>query len=107
VRKEAVLSSQIEGTQATLVDLFRHEAEKTSKEKTSPDVVEVCNYLNALSVFLKRHRAEYYRLLNEIRAVGDFEAWDKFFLEGIAVTAPEAVATTRAFAFSRCCRKNP
>jgi Fic family protein len=226
VRKEAVLSSQIEGTQATLVDLFRHEAEESSNGDTSPDVVEVCNYLNALtyardemkkqhglplsmrllneahrkllkgarghskqpgdirksqnwiggtrpgnavyvppppnslpdllsdlekhfhegsslpalvraalihahfesihpyldgngrigrllvtlllehwglmsspllylSIFLKRHRAEYYRLLNEIRAVGDFESWIKFFLEGVAVTAQEAVATTR------------
>ncbi|MFC1610656.1 Fic family protein [Myxococcota bacterium] len=49
VRKEAVLSSQIEGTQATLVDLFRHEAEEPPKAATSPDVVEVCNYLSALS----------------------------------------------------------
>ncbi len=226
VRKEAVLSSQIEGTQATLVDLFRHEAEETSRAETSPDVVEVCNYLAALSyarkelkkerglplsmrllnethklllkgargqsrrpgevrtsqnwiggtrpgnavyvppppdklpglladfekyihadsdlpplvraalihaqfesihpyldgngrigrllvtlllehwgllsspllylsIFLKRHRAEYCRLLNEIRDVGDFESWVRFFLEGVAVTSEEAVNTTR------------
>src|SRR3989338_1645299 len=47
VRKEAVISSQIEGTQATLVDLLAFEAE----EKTTPnaDVEEVCNYLNAIT----------------------------------------------------------
>ena len=47
VRKEAVTSSQIEGTQASLVDLFRFESESGS----SPDVEvqEVCNYLDALS----------------------------------------------------------
>lgn len=46
VRKEAVISSQIEGTQATLVDLLAYEAEHA----TSPnaDIEEVCNYLEAL-----------------------------------------------------------
>ena len=47
VRKEAVISSQIEGTQATLIDLLTFEA----KHETVPDadVEEVCNYLEALS----------------------------------------------------------
>jgi len=47
VRKEAVISSQIEGTQATLIDLLTFEAE----HETAPDaeVEEVCNYLEALS----------------------------------------------------------
>ncbi len=31
VRKEAVISSQIEGTQATLIDLFEYEAEQTTR----------------------------------------------------------------------------
>lgn len=48
VRKEAVLSSQIEGTQATLIDLLTFEAERdASPAKT--DVEEVCNYLDALT----------------------------------------------------------
>ncbi len=50
VRKEAVLSSQIEGTQATLVDLLNYEAEAGAD--TAPpndDVEEVCNYLDALT----------------------------------------------------------
>ena len=47
VRKEAVISSQIEGTQATLIDLLTFEA----AHETAPnaDLEEVCNYLDALS----------------------------------------------------------
>ena len=47
VRKEAVLSSQIEGTQATLMDLLNYEAGETPP--SNADVEEVCNYLDALS----------------------------------------------------------
>lgn len=48
VRKEAVVSSQIEGTEATLDDLFTFES---TPEGTKPgaDVEEVCNYLEALA----------------------------------------------------------
>ncbi len=48
VRKEAVVSSQIEGTQATLVDLLTYEADE-SAGPPSADVEEVCNYLEALA----------------------------------------------------------
>jgi Fic family protein len=51
VRKEAVLSSQIEGTQATLTDLLTFEAnqENASEVSEDPDVEEVCNYVEALT----------------------------------------------------------
>ena len=51
VRKEAVLSSQIEGTQATLVDLLTFEAQGGAEQNGAPnaDVEEVCNYLDALA----------------------------------------------------------
>jgi Fic family protein len=225
VRKEAVVSSQIEGTQATLVDLFEYEAAKDERRPVE-DVREICNYLDAikyvraelrrskglplstrlfheahrklmrgvrgankqpgevrrsqnwiggtrpgnaafvppppeevarllgdfeeylhtkdalpplvriglahvqfetihpyldgngrigrllitillehwqllsapllyLSLFFKRHRAEYYRLLGEVRRRGDWEAWTDFFLEGVATIADEAVAAAR------------
>jgi Fic family protein len=225
VRKEAVISSQIEGTQATLIDLLEYEAEQTTKV-AGDDVHEVCNYLDAiryargqinsarglplsirllneahrrlmrgvpgankqpgeirrsqnwiggtrpgnavfvpappeelatlladlekflhannglppliriglahvqfetihpyldgngrigrllitlllehwkvlsapllyLSLFFKRHRAEYYRLLGEVRRSGDWEAWINFFLEGAARIADEAVIAVR------------
>ena len=48
-----------------------------------------------LSLFFKRHRAEYYRLLNQIRIEGDWEAWISFFLEGVAVIADEAADMAR------------
>lgn len=51
VRKEAVLSSQIEGTQATLLDLLTYEALEDDRRAPPPnaDVEEVCNYLDALT----------------------------------------------------------
>jgi Fic family protein len=54
-----------------------------------------------LSLYFKRHRAEYYRRLNAVRIDGDFENWLKYFLEGVAVIADETVATTqRLFALT-------
>jgi len=47
VRKEAVISSQIEGTQATLRDVLTFEA--TQKTDRPDDVQEICNYLDALA----------------------------------------------------------
>ena len=47
VRKEAVLSAQIEGTQATLMDLL--EVEASGEEPTDADVGEVCGYVSALN----------------------------------------------------------
>ncbi len=224
VRKEAVISSHIEGTQATLMDLFAYEAAGKAESSETDDVQEVCNYLDAiacarkqvkspkglpisvrhlcethrrlmkgvrgaekipgeirrsqnwiggtrpgnaayvpppphavgelltglehfihgeselpplrraglchaqfetihpyhdgngrigrllialllehwkllrepllyLSLFFKRHRAEYYRRLDGVRGQGDFEGWLAFFLEGHAVVAEEAVGT--------------
>jgi len=228
VRKEAVLSSQIEGTQATLIDLLTFEAQQGASSSAAPnaDVEEVCNYLDALaysraeladpkglplsmrllgetherlmrgvrgaeklpgdvrrsqnwigasrpgnaayvpppphilgevlsafekylhggdslpplvragllhvqfetihpyldgngrigrllvtlllehfelltkpllylSLFFKRHREDYYRRLNAVRALGDWEGWLDFFLDGIATIADEAVASAR------------
>ena len=49
-----------------------------------------------LSLFLKTHRADYYRLLQEVREHGHWEAWLDFFLTGVAETANQAFnAATR------------
>lgn len=48
-----------------------------------------------LSLFFKRHRAEYYRRLSAVRTEGDWEGWTNFFLEGVATIADEAVAAAR------------
>ncbi|MCT8269117.1 Fic family protein [Afifella sp. JA880] len=49
-----------------------------------------------LSLYLKTHRADYYRLLQEVREHGAWEAWLDFFLAGVAETANQAFeAATR------------
>ena len=48
-----------------------------------------------LSLFLKSHRGDYYRLLQEVRSTGRWEAWLEFFLTGVAETAEQATETTR------------
>ncbi|MTH79114.1 Fic family protein [Paracoccus aestuariivivens] len=49
-----------------------------------------------LSLYLKTHRADYYRLLQEVRQYGNWEAWLDFFLTGVAETANQAFdAATR------------
>jgi len=49
-----------------------------------------------LSLYLKTHRADYYRLLQEVREHGNWEAWLDFFLAGVAETANQAFeAATR------------
>lgn len=53
VRKEALLSSQIEGTQASLEDIIQYE-ENILEADSPDDVEEVVNYINALRHGLER-----------------------------------------------------
>lgn len=53
VRREAVLSSQIEGTEASLVDLLEYEAQAEQAERRV-DVREIANYIDALRFGLDR-----------------------------------------------------
>lgn len=55
VRKEAVLSSQIEGTQSSLQDLLAAEAQILSPDRPK-DVDEVVNYVTAMNYGLERLR---------------------------------------------------
>lgn len=69
VKKEALLSSQIEGTQASLEDLF--EFESGMKPENINDVAEVVNYVRALNYGMERLQ-EFpmsLRLIKEIHAV--------------------------------------
>src|SRR5205823_5925476 len=68
VRKEAVVSSQIEGTQASLIDLLAYEA--GAPDEPTDDVEEVSNYLAALAYARQQLRSAKdlplsTRLLNE------------------------------------------
>jgi Fic family protein len=48
-----------------------------------------------LSLFLKKNRDEYYERLQRIRTHGEWEAWLRFFLEGVVEVAASATDTTR------------
>ncbi len=48
-----------------------------------------------LSDFFKRYRQEYYDRLNAFHEKDDIEGWLRFFLEGVAVTAEQAVETSK------------
>tara|TARA_R110002111_G_scaffold67833_2_gene110304 strand:+ start:10607 stop:11764 length:1158 start_codon:yes stop_codon:yes gene_type:complete len=52
VRKEAVITSQIEGTQATLGDVLEFEA--TEQTDRPDDVEEICNYIEAITYARKQ-----------------------------------------------------
>jgi Fic family protein len=71
VRKEAVLSSQIEGTQSSLSDLLLYESEE-SPGVPLDDVQEVSNYVAAMTHGLTRLKDGFplsMRLIKEIHAV--------------------------------------
>ena len=70
VRKEALLSSQIEGTQSSLSDLLLYESEATPQVPLD-DVREVSNYVAAMELGMQRLREGLPisgRLLNEMHA---------------------------------------
>ena len=72
VRKEAVLSSQIEGTQSSLSDLLLFESDEVPGVPLD-DVREVSNYVGAMQYGLKRVRNDEFplssRLLQELHAL--------------------------------------
>ena len=65
-----------------------------------------------VSLFFKKHRHEYYELLNRVRTRGDWETWIDFFLKGIRAVADDVIDTsTRLYQLVTCDRehllKNP
>jgi Fic family protein len=70
VRREAVLSSRIEGTRATLTDLYAYESAQLSFLEPGNDVREVYNYVRALEYGLERVKTlpVSLRLIREIHA---------------------------------------
>jgi Fic family protein len=71
VRKEAVLSSQIEGTQSSLSDLLLHESGEAPSVPVD-DVTEVSSYVAALEHGLKRVKEGFpvsLRLIREMHAI--------------------------------------
>ena len=71
IKKEALLSSQIEGTQASLEGVLEFEADLTPKGENTDDIKEVINYQKAMNYGISRLK-EFpmsARLIKEIHAV--------------------------------------
>jgi len=68
IRKEALLSSQIEGTQSSLSDLFLFENEALIAGDID-DIRDVSNYINAMTIGLERLRKELPLSLRLIRDI--------------------------------------
>lgn len=66
VRKEAVLSSQIEGTQSSIADLMLFEATDAPGVPQDGDVVEVSNYVKAMTHGLNRLQRDAFPLSNRL-----------------------------------------
>ena len=45
-----------------------------------------------LSLYFKRHQAEYYALLSQLRDHGDWELWLRYFIDGVTWTAGDCIA---------------
>ena len=65
IRREAVISSRIEGMQSTLSDLMLFELTQVPGVRVD-DVVEVSNYVSALEHGLRRIREDYFPLCNRL-----------------------------------------
>jgi Fic family protein len=46
-----------------------------------------------ISLYFKTHRKEYYDLLQTVRMWGDWEAWLRFFFQGVKETSEQAIQT--------------
>ncbi len=70
LRREAFLSSRIEGTRASLIDLYLYESSQLPSLETSRDVIEVHNYVRALEDGLARLKIlpVSLRLMREVHA---------------------------------------
>ena len=96
-RREAVLSSRIEGTVASLSDVFKYEA--VSKRRASDgDTAEVFNYVRALEYGIQRldNLPISFRLVNELHEIlmagvrGENRSPGRFREEQVWIGAPES-----------------
>ena len=108
VRREAVLSSRIEGTQADIADLYAYEAGQYQFEAIHPFLdgngrigrllisllLADWNLLPLpllyLSAYFERRRQDYYNLLLGVSERGAWHEWVMFFLRGVAEQAVDA-----------------
>lgn len=97
VRKEAVLSSQIEGTQSTLDDLLKYESEQTQGIPVA-DASEVSSYVAALNHGMERIKEGFplsLRLIREIHKILLTNSRGKTKLPGEFRTSQNWIGGTR------------
>jgi Fic family protein len=97
VRKEAVLSSQIEGTQSTLNDLLQYES-ALSVGDTVADVSEISSYVSALNRGLQRITEGFplsLRLLREIHQILLIDSRGRERMPGAFRTSQNWIGGTR------------
>jgi Fic family protein len=105
LRLEAVLSSRIEGTRASLEDLFIYEGTQLSFFETAGDVREVHNYILALEYGIQRIKTLPVsgRLIKELHAIllknarGDFWSPGEFRTRQNWIGYPGSTLETAAF----------
>src|SRR5690606_34004452 len=87
--QEAVVSSKIEGTQATLEEVLEYEADPKQLDEKKDDILEVLNYRKAMFYAIKQLQARPLteKLLKEVhgilldnvrsgtRLIGDYRTW--------------------------------
>lgn len=105
VRREAVLSSRIEGTKTSLADLLRDEVEGTPVGDADADVREVRNYVVALEYGIKRLadlplslrlvREVHARLMKGVR--GDYATPGEFRRSQNWIGAPDSTPATAIY----------
>lgn len=105
VRREAVLSSRIEGTKTSLADLLRNEVEGVPAGPEDADVREVRNYVVALEYGIKRLgdlplslrlvREVHARLMKGVR--GDYATPGEFRRSQNWVGAPDSTPATAIY----------
>ena len=97
VRKEAVLSSKIEGTQSTLTDLLLYEMEQSPGVPVE-DAREVSNYASALNHGVYRIRSGFplsLRLMNEIHGILLSKGRGSFKTPGVFRSSQNWIGGTR------------
>ena len=105
IRREAVLSSRIEGTQTTLEQLYTYEAVQLPLFEPAPDAQEVYNYVRALDYGLERLKTlpVSLRLIREMHAKlmegvrGEASTPGKFRRSQNWIGPPESTLQTAAF----------
>lgn len=101
IRREAVLSSRIEGTQADLFEAIHPFLDGNGRVGRLLITLLLVHWdllplpLLYLSAYFERNRQQYYDGLLAVSASGDWNGWLRYFLAGVTAQAEDAVTRAR------------